>query len=253
VTPDEVAREGKARASVSGNSPQNWFEGAIRSGTAFFQGPMTPKRAWILTGGVCAVIALLGALIIGPNLRWPPGMRSGFPEIPSQPPPGSLRDDAEAPHRASPFAWFMLGTGTRFRAALEIQPPYDPEDGTTFRTEKIAIRIAGIDAPGMDAICFNAERQRWACGRQSRAALYNLIRNRALSCLPQIGVQGQPKGDLNLTPAKCLAEGTDIATEMIRLGFARSTGFPTPEQDLAQEQARAGMRGLWNGNWSVIP
>lgn len=225
----------------------------MRSGLALFQGPMTPRRALLLTLGVCSCLAVLGAIIIGPNLRWPQGTRGDFPEIPSTPPPGTLNDTLDEPHRATPLAWFMLGNGTRFRQAFELRPPYEPDSGTTFRSEQIAIRLAGIEAPALEAICLNTERFRWACGRQARAALYNLIRNRVLICRPRHGVQGISKAESNAIPAHCTIDGQDLATELIRTGFARSGGFPSPAQAMAEEQARAEMRGLWNGGWSILP
>lgn len=152
----------------------------------------------------------------------------------------------------SPLSPQMLGEPGRFRRSITIAPPYDMVDARRFHSGEQLIVLAGITAPAMDTVCENTDRTLWPCGIFARATLYAIIRGEPLTCQSQGSV-----ADLIVPPGAlvgiCRVQGKDVATELVRVGFARPLGFPSRAMLEAEAEARAEGRGLWRNDWKMVP
>ena len=169
-----------------------------------------------------------------------------IPAPPEPPPP--LGQDGQGGLPVSPFSPFAMGTPASFLKPIRFDPPYDPIDAKSFRASDVTITLTGIETPERTAICEDFEKVRWICGIQARVALYYLIRADTLSCLrgrSEPGVAKQLRGT-------CSIKGRDVATELVRTGYARTVGLPNREMAEAEAEARAALRGLWRGNWTIV-
>lgn len=170
--------------------------------------------------------------------------------IPAPPePPPLVAQEGEGSLPVSPFSPFAMGASARFIRPLRFDPPYDPIDAKTFRASDVTITLTGIDAPERTAICEDFGKVRWICGIQARVALYYIIRADTLSCLRG---REEPEAGKSLR-GTCTIKGRDVATELVRTGYARAAGLPSREMAEAEAEARTALRGLWRGNWTIVP
>ncbi len=168
--------------------------------------------------------------------------------ITSSPAPADIPINWEA---SSPFSREPLGPIAGFRRIVMFQPPYDPVDATRFKSGDLIVQLADLEGPSASAVCFDSDQNRWGCGRQGRAALYNLIRQETLRCR---GIaQSAQSSDPVVLQASCESAQGDIAVELLRTGFVRTSRFSSPVRREAQSEAQTAQRGLWNGNWGVVP
>jgi endonuclease YncB( thermonuclease family) len=116
------------------------------------------------------------------------------------------------------------------------------DDALTIRFRTGRVRLAGLEDLPRRTVCL-AEGQMWGCGQQARAALYNLVRSRAVVC------EAGKRLGRDLVLAACSAEGQDLATAQVAAGWARPSN-PSP-MDQAAAQAKAENRGLWRGGWTL--
>ncbi len=114
-------------------------------------------------------------------------------------------------------------------------------DAGTIRAGGTTVTLAGIAARDAKAKCKDARGKDWACGAAARLALAKLIRTRAVSCvLPK-------EGEQKAFAARCSVAGTDLATWVVRQGWA-SPQQPQ-EQALAEadDAAKKDKVGIWRG------
>jgi endonuclease YncB( thermonuclease family) len=105
----------------------------------------------------------------------------------------------------------------------------------------LVIRLEGIAVREVGATCINEEGFAWPCGASARAALVKLIRSRAVTCtLP-------PGGERPEFASRCSVAGTDLATWMVRHGWAEPK--QGGEQALADalKAAKGEHAGIWRG------
>ena len=50
----------------------------------------------------------------------------------------------------------------------------------------------------------------------------------------------------------CRVQGRDVATELVRVGFARPVGIAPRAMLEAEAEAQADRRGLWRGDWKIV-
>ncbi len=153
---------------------------------------------------------------------------------------------------SSPFSLEALGPRASLMRHVRLEPPFDPLDAIRFRSGNTIIQLADIEGPSADAVCLNAEQLRWACGRQARAALYYVIREAVLTCRGSVTADSSTDGSVVLL-ARCDISRTDLATELVRTGFARSGMLGSANLKAAMAEAQASKRGLWNGEWTILP
>lgn len=114
-------------------------------------------------------------------------------------------------------------------------------DGGTLLTEGLIIRLDGISARDGDASCKSEDGKAWPCGAAARAALTRLIRARSIVCvLPKSGEQKE-------FAARCAVAGTDLATWLVRQGWATPKEPPEPALAKAAEAAKTARIGIWRG------
>jgi endonuclease YncB( thermonuclease family) len=118
-------------------------------------------------------------------------------------------------------------------------------DAGNFRTKKLTIRLAGIDAPALEETCPSRLGGDWPCGRRARTALRALVRRHAITCDNMEETAG------GVVLATCRRRGVDLSAWMVEQGWAR------PQEGAAQvlvdaaEAARAARKGLWQLDWSA--
>lgn len=212
---------------------------------------MKPRRplaspvslAALVLGAAC----LTGLLALAIDGR---GMFSAVPlprAVPTAPiaavaPP---RDPVSAPPAAPPPAEAALLDPLPGAAPLALSPPFEVPDGLTIKTETQIVRLAGLEAPWTEAVCFDPDGKLWACGLQARAALYNLIRREDLVCLQVAPAKAVPPR------VTCKAGTGDLALALVAKGFARPVGPQGSAMQRAADAAKAGGLGLWNGGWRI--
>jgi endonuclease YncB( thermonuclease family) len=112
-------------------------------------------------------------------------------------------------------------------------------DGGTLLSSGIVIRLGGIAARDADTTCKDKDGKVWPCGAAAKSALTRLIRTRAVTCeLPKSGEQKD-------FAAHCTVAGTDLATWMVRQGWAEPK---EPAERALAEAAQAAKQehaGLW--------
>jgi endonuclease YncB( thermonuclease family) len=102
---------------------------------------------------------------------------------------------------AKPVGWF------RVRGFVRIT------DSASFVYNKKAYKLAGADPIANSKICLDKNGGRWNCGLKARNVFKQYLTDREVSCVPI------ETTDL-LTSVECGSDAFDVATEMIRLGFA---------------------------------
>lgn len=132
------------------------------------------------------------------------------------------------------FATAVL-TGVLLRSKDRIQVL----DAGTLRIDGARVRLFGIDAPGPVQTCRNAEGAVYACGRRAAAFMKKVIGGSPVTCAPH-----RPG-----TTAVCYADGSDIASALVRAGWAlHESGTFIYLAD--ERNAQAAGRGMWSGTFT---
>ncbi|KAA2236911.1 thermonuclease family protein [Salinarimonas soli] len=191
----------------------------------------TAALAVAAIAGLAVLLAFLGRTALSslaPSIEAP----SDVP-APAEPPrPKAQEALVPAPAGAAPESYF------------ELQAPFELVDAVTLRTPLMTVRLKGVTGPDGKAVCSDDWGRRWACGLRGRAALNNATRTGLLRC-------SADKADVTEVEARCATPEGDLAARLVSEGWAR----PTEEGrfQAEAEEARQERRGLWNGNWSILP
>jgi endonuclease YncB( thermonuclease family) len=110
----------------------------------------------------------------------------------------------------------------------------DVVDGDSLRINGIEVRLQGVDAPELNQMCGERQRQ-IACGRESRTALRRLIGTKLVSC------DGRARDQYGRLLATCRSGGVDLNAAQVREGHAVAYGAYQGEE----REAEAGFKGLW--------
>jgi len=76
-----------------------------------------------------------------------------------------------------------------------------------------AVRLYGINAPGLVRRCRDSSGRTWSCGRLAAANLLEMVRGHALEC------RGNSTDGHGRLIAVCFVHGTDINRAMVRQGW----------------------------------
>jgi endonuclease YncB( thermonuclease family) len=110
--------------------------------------------------------------------------------------------------------------------AAEIAGPARVIDGDTIDIAGTRIRLWGIDAPETRQTCEGRDGQTYECGRDSRAVIIELTRDRVVTCDPR------DRDRYQRVVAVCRTEAGDINAAIVRRGWAvdwpRYSQAPTP-------------------------
>ena len=131
-------------------------------------------------------------------------------------------------------------------ATAQVGPqPVRLADGDSFSLGHDRYRLYGIDAPELHQQCTDASGEAWPCGLRARSELRRIIGTSPVQCRT---VSTDRYGRF---VAICRAGGRDIASELVRAGFAttiKSRDGRNPYED-EEADARAEKRGLWAGTF----
>ncbi|WP_371422282.1 thermonuclease family protein [Tardiphaga sp.] len=114
-------------------------------------------------------------------------------------------------------------------------------DGDQMSIGAIRIRLAGIDAPGLDQLCLNANGERWTCGVAAHEALMEHVGDKSWTC------HVLRTDRFGRSVAKCEVDGEDIGQWMVKSGWALSYVRFSHTYDADEKAAREAKAGLWAG------
>ncbi|CAG1010442.1 MAG: thermonuclease family protein [Rhizobiaceae bacterium] len=123
-------------------------------------------------------------------------------------------------------------------AAVRIEGRAEVNDGDSLVVAGGRIRLLGIDAPELDQIC-QRDGQDYACGRESRRALVELIGSAPVACA------GRERDRYDRLLAGCSARQADLARAQVTAGWAVAYGDYESEEAIARQQRR----GVWAGTF----
>lgn len=114
-------------------------------------------------------------------------------------------------------------------------------DGDSLRKDGQEYRLHAIDAPELSQTCQRASGKLYPCGREARDMLRRLVTGRDLSC------QVVDTDRYKRLVADCMAGSLDINDEMVRRGWAVAYIAHGSDYRVAEGEARAAHRGIWEG------
>lgn len=211
------------------------------------------RKEGVLLGSIAAAGLAAFALAFAGHApwSWDPRPDRVQPERITAPPEKPMIPTAGEKTGLSPLSPQILGEPARFRRVITVEPPYEMVDARRFYAGDQLIVLSGIAAPPMDAVCDNPDKTLSPCGIFARATLYAIIRGEKLTCQSQGAAPELSPPPAALVGA-CRMQGKDVATELVRVGFARPQGFAPRAMLEAAAEANAERRGLWRNNWSIV-
>jgi endonuclease YncB( thermonuclease family) len=114
-------------------------------------------------------------------------------------------------------------------------------DGDQLTIGSTRIRLAGIDAPGLDQLCLNASAERWTCGTAAHDALVARAGDKSWTC------HVQRTDRFGRSVAKCDVDGEDIQQWMVKSGWALAYVNYSHVYEADEKIAREAKAGLWEG------
>jgi endonuclease YncB( thermonuclease family) len=104
----------------------------------------------------------------------------------------------------------------------------------------VRITLEGIEARGADENCTRGDGTAWPCGAKAKSALTLFIRSRAVTCtLPQGGEQ-------QAFTSRCSVANQDLATWLVRRGWAVPAADAGKPLAAARDEAKAEKAGVWD-------
>ncbi len=168
---------------------------------------------------------------------------------------GPLAGAAGMSHAQSPSPWTQVPTKVDpDTQLLERIAPLDRADDriyvyadrpirlapdNSFSAEGRRIRIFGITLPPYQKLCETAGGARWSCGGRANAYYRMLLSGRLLAC------RRRSPPEETLIQADCAVAERDIATTMLREGWATTDIVATDAQKALEAEAKSAHRGLW--------
>jgi endonuclease YncB( thermonuclease family) len=128
---------------------------------------------------------------------------------------------------------------------LDFQSSVTVTDGDSLKRGSQRIRLHGIDAPELGQECLDHTGHSYRCGAEARRILKNLIGSREISC--DIIETDRYQRDV----ARCRVDSVELNREMVRLGWAVAYHRRNIDYLLAEAQARAAKRGVWQGEFEL--
>lgn len=118
-------------------------------------------------------------------------------------------------------------------------------DGDSLEIDGRRVRLIDIDAPEYKQYCFDANGEKYYCGKISRKYLEDILKkaNYDVYC----DVQGIDTYKREL--AECFVEGKNINLLMIRAGWAVAYRAEKKEYWDAEKKARKQKKGVWQGKF----
>ncbi len=117
-------------------------------------------------------------------------------------------------------------------------------DGDTIRSNRLRIRLFGIDAPERKQQCKKSDGSTWACGKAATAALRDFI-----LAVPELRCDLIDVDRYGRLIMRCFAGNTDIGAAMVRAGYALAYRKYATDYIADEEAARNARAGLWAGDF----
>jgi endonuclease YncB( thermonuclease family) len=142
---------------------------------------------------------------------------------------------------AAAFLFLLMLIAAKLESVPEsrISGPYHVIDGDTLSVGEDRLRLEGIDAPELDQTCKYRDGSHWACGREAKKRLGELVHEDQVECL------GQKRDRYRRLLVHCRSSDKDINAAMVRQGMAVSSAAYGQEQAAARRQEL----GLWAGQF----
>jgi endonuclease YncB( thermonuclease family) len=120
-------------------------------------------------------------------------------------------------------------------------------DGDSLRKGQTEIRLVGIDAPEYRQICNDVRGNSYACGKDSAAALRDLIASGDVSC------ESHSVDRYQRALSTCRVNTQNINRELVRQGWAvaYAPGGLSFDYVFDEAEARRLKRGLWQGTFET--
>jgi endonuclease YncB( thermonuclease family) len=119
-------------------------------------------------------------------------------------------------------------------------------DGDTIRSDRLRIRLFGIDAPERKQQCKKSDGSTWACGKAATAALRDFI-----SAAPELRCDLTDVDRYGRLIMRCFAGDADIGAAMVRAGYALAYRKYANDYIADEEVARNTRAGLWAGDFQL--
>ena len=117
-------------------------------------------------------------------------------------------------------------------------------DGDSIRSDKLRIRLFGIDAPEKKQQCTDAKGKKWDCGIAAQKALEQLIDSASkLSCeLKDVDRYGR-------LVMRCYAGKIDIGAALVKAGLALTYKQYSLIYTQDENAAKTAQAGMWGGSF----
>ncbi|GGE93087.1 hypothetical protein H1W37_10905 [Stappia taiwanensis] len=191
------------------------------------------------------------------------------PSLPEAPHPSSIRNVTPTgilpPPTVSGPLKRVAGTETRppppdVPSELAFRRPLIVDAGT-LRHKRLTLRLADIDAPGLEETCPSRLGGDWPCGMRARTALRGFVRRQTVTC--ETEAEEEPEADANTAgdagsdsdtiTARCRRGDIDLSLWLAQHGWARAATDAPAEITEAATAARAAKKGIWQLDGPVAP
>jgi len=136
----------------------------------------------------------------------------------------------------------LLFSGTQVVLGQDLTGKPRVFDGDTLEISGQLVRLAGVDAPPVDARC-GLPGHTWRCGQEATFALAFAVAEHWVTCSPQ----GQYA--TGIIVARCKVGPYDLSERMVTEGWAMAVGG----YGFAESLARRERRGIWRDGYVPPP
>ena len=119
-------------------------------------------------------------------------------------------------------------------------------DGATLEVAGQRFGLQGVRAPALDQVCHRLGKP-YPCGKVARAALWDLVGGRDVTCTPVPGADGTGEA----VPATCTAGGASLGEGMVERGWALADRAAGDPYGALEDAARKAGRGLWRSEFEL--
>lgn len=164
--------------------------------------------------------------------------------VQAAPPPEKSAAPVASRPTATPTIPASAGT-PRYTPGMSISGKASVVDGSVLVVGGNAIRLDGVDAPGLGQDCMTAEGLPWRCGATAKRTLAAVAEGERVACSVT-----EQSGDG--AAAACSVRGIpDLARFMVESGFAVPNAHGRSRYESVAASARASRSGLWTGTFEA--
>lgn len=143
------------------------------------------------------------------------------------------------------LTFFTLSAAVSLASEVSIIGQASVIDGDTIEIRGERIRLHGIDAPESSQRCVNRAGELYRCGARAAFALEARIGGRNVECVTRRSDR------YGRAIAVCAVAETDLGAWLVESGHAVAYRQYSADYVDAEERARAGQRGVWQGPFDM--